>query len=110
GNGNAVYHIQEELTNEVSLFSVSEKTPFLSSVNMGSSDTPDYVTDVKNVRNLIHLVNGSFAIGRNFRTIWESGDISVRNGDVFAFTSDVSAFRIRVYGIDENGSVITNEP
>lgn len=109
GKGNAVFHIQENISDEVTLFSLDANTPFISSANNGKVGTLAYQTDVDGLYNIRHLVSSKFAFMRNFGLLWESGDIPVRNGDMFTFSADVASFRIYLYALDGDGNVITSQ-
>lgn len=109
GKGNAVFHIQENISDEVTLFSLDANTPFISSANNGKVGTLAYQTDVDGLYNIRHLVSSKFAFMRNFGLLWESGDIPVRNGDMFTFSADVASFRIYLYALDSDGNVLTSQ-
>lgn len=109
GQGNAVRHIQDELSDEVALLSLTEDSGYISSVNTGSPQTPVVITSLPDVYNIRHLTSHNFAIVRSFYQIWESGAIPVRNGDMFTMSSDASLFRMRVYLLDANKAVITDD-
>ncbi|WP_309207071.1 hypothetical protein [Escherichia marmotae] len=109
GKGNAVFHIQENISDEVTLFSLNANTPFISSANNGEVGALAYQTDVDGLYNIRHLVSSKFAFMRNFGLLWESGDIPVRNGDMFTFSADAASFRIYLYALDRDGNVITSQ-
>lgn len=109
GKGNAVFHIQENISDEVTLFSLNANTPFISSANNGEVGVLAFQTDVDGLYNIRHLVSSKFAFMRNFGLLWESGDIPVRNGDMFTFSADTASFRIYLYALDRDGNVITSQ-
>lgn len=109
GKGNAVFHVQENISDEVTLFSLNANTPFISSANNGEVGVLAYQTDVDGLYNIRHLVSSKFAFMRNFGLLWESGDIPVRNGDMFTFSADTASFRIYLYALDGDGNVITSQ-
>lgn len=109
GKGNAVFHIQENISDEVTLFSLDANTPFISSANNGEVGVLAFQTDVDGLYNIRHLVSSKFAFMRNFGLLWESGDVPVRNGDMFTFSADTASFRIYLYALDGDGNVITSQ-
>lgn len=109
GKGNAVFHIQENISDEVTLFSLNANTPFISSANNGEVGVLAFQTDVDGLYNIRHLVSSKFAFMRNFGLLWESGDVPVRNGDMFTFSADTASFRIYLYALDGDGNVITSQ-
>ena len=109
GKGNAVFHVQENISDEVTLFSLNANTPFISSANNGEVGVLAYQTDVDGLYNIRHLVSSKFAFMRNFGLLWESGDVPVRNGDMFTFSADTASFRIYLYALDGDGNVITSQ-
>ncbi|HFO3074962.1 TPA: phage head-binding domain-containing protein, partial [Escherichia coli] len=55
GKGNAVFHVQENISDEVTLFSLNANTPFISSANNGEVGVLAYQTDVDGLYNIRHL-------------------------------------------------------
>lgn len=109
GRGNAVRHIQEDLTDEVPLLSLSGKADYISSTNLGTVSQPVVITNFPNIYNIRHLVSSKFSVVRNFYPVWESGNLEVRNGDLFTFCSDQPIFRLRLFMLDAQGNVITEQ-
>lgn len=111
GSGNSVLTSQDTHTDEVSLFALSEATPFVSYANDQLNGTLNKNTDINGVRFIQHLVNGRFKLLGNFAPVlMDDRRIPVRNGDMFMIFSDGAFFRPILYLYDLNGNWIRNEP
>lgn len=111
GRGNAVFHAQDEYADEVTVFALSEATPFVSSLNAGLTGAFSFNTDLHGVRFVQHLVDGRFKCLGNFgRLLMDDRKIPVRNGDMFMVYSDVALFRPVIYLYDMAGKLIQTEP
>lgn len=111
GRGNAVYHGQDIMSDEVSIFSLTESTPFVSHANASMTGILSHNTDLHGVRYVQHLIDGRFKLKGNYAPLlMDDRKIPVRNGDMFAIYSDANLFRPFVYLYDMAGNLIRTEP
>lgn len=114
GTGNSVVHAQENERQEAALLDLSPSTPFVSSINkaVAGSKLLTWNTDIDGLTNVKHLISGNFQVKQSSLPIYNQPDqlIEVRKGDLFAFYSDLTGFRPRVYLYDANRKLITSEP
>lgn len=111
GKGNAIHHAQDNLTDEASVFALTDTTPFVSYANAGLVGFFTQNTDMHGVRYVQHLIDGRFKLTTNFAPVlMDDRKISVRNGDMFSIHSDATLFRPCIFLYDTEGNWIQNEP
>ncbi|HEH9693846.1 TPA: phage tail protein [Pasteurella multocida] len=110
GLDNVVSHNQENYSDEACLFELSQTTPFVSSINKLKTGILNNNTDIHNVRNIKHLINGDFKILKDYAVIYEQENfIHVTKGTMFDLSSDKKLFRISVRLFDKDKTLITDQ-
>lgn len=103
GIDNTIVHEQELNSDDFKYLYLTPNTPYISHYNTTTGKKDEWLTDIENLRYIVHLPNGLFKVQNNYKEIYNPKNlIPVNQGAMFLLESDEALFRVDLHIFDSS--------